>query len=366
MNSIFNKYSFAASAAAVLLNLCSCKQPAPEESQQPYVLSDSLMHTLVIDTVKTSNITDALKFNGVVDFNANKVANIYPLVSGAAQNVNVNLGDYINAGQSLGNIKSGEVANYDNSLAQAETNVRVTSTQLQQQKDLFKSGLASQVDVTSAQGNYDQAVAALTAARRILNINGNSTNGQYTIKSPVSGFIVQKNVTAGMAIRTDNNQPLYVVSDLKNVWVEANVYEEDINKVHTGDDADVTTLAYPDRVFKGKVSEMMNVLDPTTKVMKMRVVLDNPGYLLKPQMFATVSVNNTENQQAISISSSDLIFDHSQYYVIVLRDNKGHVLLRPVDVLSTNGKTTYIKNGLSPGERIVASNALLIYGSLNS
>jgi membrane fusion protein, heavy metal efflux system len=365
MNKILNKYSLMVSAGALLINLCSCKHEAAEEGQQPFQLSDSLMRTLVVDTVKTSNVTDALKFNGIVDFNTDKVANIFPLVSGTVQNVRVMPGDYVHAGQALGDVKSGEMANYTNSLEQAEANVRLTQRQLQQQKDLFSSGLASQVDVTSAQSNYEQAVAALTAARRILSINGNSTNGQYVIKSPVEGFVVQKNVTNGMAIRTDNSSPMFVVSDLKNVWVEANVYEENIGKLHEGQEADVTTLAYPDKVFKGHINKLMNILDPNTKVMKMRIVLDNPGYELKPQMFATVAVNTVENQQAISVSSSDLVFDHSQYYVIVLTGGK-HVQLRPVDVISINGKTAYIKNGVNPGERLVGSDAILIYGSLNS
>jgi len=109
----------------------------------------------------------------------------------------------------------------------------------------------------------------------------------------------------------------------------------------------------------------MNVLDPTTKVLKMRVVLDNPGFILKPQMFATVSVDNDEHKQAVAIASSDLIFDHSQYYVITVKGKKD-VQIRPVEVITINGKTAYIKSGLSNGERLIGSQALLIYGSLNS
>ena len=109
----------------------------------------------------------------------------------------------------------------------------------------------------------------------------------------------------------------------------------------------------------------MNVLDPASKVMKMRVVLNNPGYILKPQMFATIAINNSENKQAISISSSDLVFDHSQYYVIIITGKKD-VQIRPVEVSSINGKTAYLNSGLKPGDRLISSQALLIYGSLNS
>ena len=336
-----------------------------EDVRQPYVIPDSLSRTLVVDTVKTSNITDAIKFNGIVDFNTDKVINVFPLVSGNVQDVHVMAGDYVKTGQVLGIVKSAEVANYNTALVNAETNIQLTSKQLSQQKDMFKSGLASQVDITSAQVAYDQAVAAKIAAQRILSINGNSTNGEYVIKSPIDGFVVQKNLTDGMSIRPDNSTALFTISNLKEVWVEANVYEENIGKVREGDPADVTTISYPDKVFKGKVGRLMNVLDPTTKVMKMRIVLPNPDYILKPQMFATVIINNDEHKEAISISSKDLVFDNSQYYVIILNGNR-NVQIRPVELISINGSTAYIKNGVKPGDRLVGSQTILIYGSLNS
>jgi cobalt-zinc-cadmium efflux system membrane fusion protein len=349
----------------ILSNLAACKSDQKEEARQQYVVPDSLFHTLLIDTVKTSPVTDAIKFNGIVDFNTDKVVNVFPLISGNLQNVNVMPGDYVKAGQLLGVVKSSEVTNYNANLINAEANVRLTARQLEQQRDMYKSGLASQVDITNAEVNYQQAVAAQTQAEKILAINGNNKNGEYDIKSPIEGFVVQKSVTNGMAIRTDNGTAMFTISDLKNVWVQANVYEENIAKVHEGDHVDVTTISYPDKVFKGKVDKLMNVLDPTSKVMKMRVVLDNPGYMLKPQMFATVTTYFQENKQAIAISRKDIVFDHSQYYVIVVTGKK-NVQIRPVEILGMNGETAYIKAGLNPGERLIGSQAILIYGSLNS
>jgi cobalt-zinc-cadmium efflux system membrane fusion protein len=261
-------------------------------------------------------------------------------------------------------VKSAEVANYNSALITASTNVQLTAKQLAQQKDLFKSGLASQVDITTAQVAYEQAVAAKTAAEKILSINGNNINGEYLIKAPMDGFIVQMNIN-GTAIRTDNNAGLFTISDLKNVWIQANVYEGNIGKVHQGDSVKITTISYPDKVFTGKVDKLMDALDPATKTLKMRIVLPNPGYLLKPQMFATVTLENNENKAAISVSAKSLVFDNSQYYVVVL-DAQNHVQIRAVQLISNNGTTAYIQSGLSPGERVVASNAILIYGSLNS
>lgn len=372
-----NKYHIAISmknriirnSIGIITALCllfSCKSNEPDSDvRQTYIVPDSLMRTLAIDTVKTSNITNAIKFNGIVDFNTDKVINVFPLVSGNVEKIHVMPGDYVHSGEILGIVKSAEVANYNAALINAEANVHLTAKQLDQQKDLFKSGLASQIDIINAEVNYEQAVAAKTAAEKILSINGNNKNGEYFIKAPVNGFIVQKNANNGMAIRPDNSTNLFTISDMKNVWVQANVYEANIGKVHEGDPVEVTTISYPDKIFKGKVDKLMNVLDPVNKVMKMRVVLDNPGYLLKPQMFATVTLTNKEGKRAISVSSSALVFDHSQYYVIVIKGKKD-VQIRSVDIISTNGKTAYIKSGLSPGEHVVASNALLIYGSLNS
>jgi cobalt-zinc-cadmium efflux system membrane fusion protein len=319
----------------------------------------------VIDTVSTSSLTYSVKFNGMVDFNPDKVANIYPLVTGNINNIRADLGDYVEAGQVLGTVKSAEIANYNSALIQAETNVRQTKVVLDQQKQLFEGGLASKVDVHNAQINYEQAIAAKVAAEKILSINGNNKNGEFLIKAPVGGFVVQKNVTNGMAIRSDNSNPLFTISDLKDVWVLANVYEENISKVHEGDLVNVSTITYPDKIFKGKVDKVMNVLDPTNKVMKVRVVLPNPGYTLKPQMFATITLQNTTANKAVSVNSQALIFDHSQYYVIIYKSKK-EVDIRAVEVISIDGDKAFIKSGLSPGEKVVGSQAILIYGSLNS
>ncbi len=365
INSINQAFVFLA-AVTLLANLSSCKtHTAVEDSRQGYIIPDSIFNTLHIDTAKISRVTDDLKFNGVVDFNTDKVVNVFPLVSGNLQGVHVMLGDYVHAGETLGIVRSAEIANFNSALISAEATVRSTARQLDQQRALFKSGLASRVDVSGAEATYQQAVAAKVAAERVLSVNGNSTNGQFVIKSPISGFVVSKSVTNGMAIRSDNNTGLFTISDLKNVWVQANVYEENIGKVHQGDEAQVTTISYPEKIFKGRVDRLMNVLDPTSKVMKMRIVLDNPKYELKPQMFATVFLKQEERQQAVAISSKALIFDHSQYYVIVVTGKKD-IKLRPVEIIGGDSNVTFIKSGVSAGDRLIASQALLIYGSLNS
>jgi membrane fusion protein, heavy metal efflux system len=336
----------------------------PEEKGK-YVIPDSLLKTIIIDSVQKCQLINSITLTGQVDFNQDHVMKIFPMISGNISEIKVMLGDYVKEGQVLGVIKSSEMAGYGNDYVNAESNVRVAEKNLDKTKDMYKSGLASLTDSLSAEVAYQQAKSELNRVNKVLKINGGSTEGEYVIKAPINGFVVEKLVNNNTTIRSDNNSSLFTISDLKNVWVWANVYESNISAINMGDKVDVTTLSYPGKIFNGKVDKIMNVLDPTNKVMKVRIALDNANYLLKPQMFASVIVTNPENRQSICIPSRALIFDNSQYYVLVFHD-KNDVRITPVKVISAIGEKTYISEGVQPGEKIIASQAILIYDALNS
>jgi len=351
-------------SSALFFQSCSESAKKPEEKVK-YVIPDSLLHTLRIDTVQKCPLVNALRLTGMVDFNQDKQVSIFSLVSGIVEDVKVQLGDYVTSGQVLAVVKSSEMAGYSNNLVIAETNVTATKKQLDANKELYKSGLASILDVTTAQTNYDQATSALDMAKKILKINGNNDKGNYVIKSPVSGFIVQKNITNNTTVRADNGTALFTVSDLKEVWVQANVYEANVEKVHLGDNVEVRILSEPDKVFKGRVDKILNVLDPTSKVIKVRIVLENPDYILKPQMYASVLVSNSAGQQALCVPSSALVYETSRYYVLVYKGN-GNADITPVEVLNTLGDRTYLKSGVQEGDMVIGSLALQIYSELNN
>ena len=128
-------------------------------------------------------------------------------------NVNVQLGDYVNKGQQLGVIKSGEMAGYGNDLISAKTNLIVAKRNLDASEDMFKNGILSQRDLVSAQAMYEQAKAQLTRSNQVLQINGGNTQGQFIVKAPISGFIVEKQVTSNMSIRSDNTNNLLIKSN---------------------------------------------------------------------------------------------------------------------------------------------------------
>jgi cobalt-zinc-cadmium efflux system membrane fusion protein len=349
-----------------ILIISSCKSdPKNTDEKQQFVISDSLLKTIQIDSVIKCPLVNALTLTGKVSFNEDKVARIFPMVSGNITGVTAELGDHVNAGQKLGVIRSSEMAGYGNDLITAKTNLLIAKKNLDASEDMYKSGLLSEKDFITAQELYKQSESQLNRSNEVLQINGGNTQGQFVVKSPISGFIVEKQINNDMAIRPDNTSDLFTISDLKDVWVMANVYESNISQVHLGDAVDVSTLSYPGRIFHGKVDKILNVLDPTNKVMKVRIVLPNPDYALKPEMFASVTVVNQTNSEALCIPASSLIFENSQYYVLIYK-NKSDVKITPVKIIGTNGNKSYVSGGVNVGDKIIGSNAVLIYAALNS
>ena len=353
-------------AILIVLSISSCHdKPEQPEDKKGYVLPDSLLKTIEIDSVTTSRVMNTLTLTGKVDFNEDNVIKMFPTISGQVSEIKVMPGDYVKQGQVLAVIKSSDMAGFSNDFVNARSNLEIAKKSVEATNDMFKSGLASQKDQMAAQEGYYQAESAFEKAKRVINLNGGSMNGEYMLRSPIDGFVVERQVNNNMMIRSDNSTALFTISDLKNVWVMANVYESNISNVKMGDSVSITTLSYPGKIFRGRIDKVMNVLDPSNKVMKLRIILANPGYLLKPEMFASVVVNTTENKNMISIRSRALIFDHSQYYVLVYK-SPSDIAIRPVQVQNTVGDRTYIIEGLSDGERLIGTEALLIYQELNS
>ncbi len=364
LNKLYTPVFVATTFCLLLFSSCNEKQVVKEERKN-YELTDSLLPLVKVTDVVMGPQTDAITLTGKVAFNDDNVAKLYPMVSGNVSGITVMLGDYVHAGQALAIVRSSEIAGYNNDLVSAETNLRIAQINLEKTKDMYKSGLASMPDSLNAAMTYQQAKASLLRTNQVLKINGGGTKGDYVVKAPISGFIVEKNVNNNMTLRTDNGNSMFTISDLKNVWVWANVYESNIDRVHVGDNVSVETISYSGKVFTGKVDKMMNVLDPANKVMKVRIVLPNDAYTLKPEMFTSITVTNNLQKQAITIPSSALIFDHSQYFVIVYKSKK-ELTITPVEIINTVGQNTYIAKGLNPGQKVIGLQALQVYGQLNN
>ena len=360
MKHIFKIYIIAAMFFSAIG--CSEKKEIKEE-KKGFCLSDTAQKMVAIDSVRLCDIEDELQLSGEISFDENKVNKVFPRGSGQVVECKVSLGDKVSAGQVLAVVRSAEVAGSYADLSTAAADIAITKRQMENQESLYKNGIASERELTEAKQNHEKAKAAKHKIEAILHINGGSnTNagGTYYLTAPIGGYIVEKKVNAGNFIRPDMGDFLFTISDLKNVWVLANVFEADIPKVKEGFAVKVTTLAYPDKEFKGKIEKVSEVLDPTNKALKVRIRLDNPGMILKPEMFTKVMVTNKQNARAICIPKVAVVEESGKTYAISYRNNCDLKVVE-VNILKTVGDKTYISKGLQVGDKIITKGALLIY-----
>jgi cobalt-zinc-cadmium efflux system membrane fusion protein len=344
--------------------LQSCHHEEPPEKDTRFVVTDSLLKSLLIDTVQEASALTQLTLTGSVAPDETKLVNIFPMVSGVAGDVKVQLGDVVQKGQTLAILKSAEMAGFTKDYISAEADVKNTKRILESTQDLYKGGLASQKDLEQAQSDYSKAVAENKRAGTVVSINKSNENG-YEVKSPLSGFVVQKNLTDNTQVRADNSQSLFTVADLSTVYVLANVYESDISKIQTGDPVKITALSYPNHVFDGKIDKIDNMLDPDNKAMHARIKISNPGNLLKPGMFANVLIKAKSGENLPFINTNTIVFDNDRNYVIAV-GGKEKVYIQPITVAKTVENRAYISEGLKPGQRIVASRQVYFYESLKN
>ena len=162
---------------------------------------------------------------------------------------------------------------------------------------------------------------------------------------------------------SSENGTLFVVADLSEVWVIANVYASNLKFVREGMDVSITTLSYPGEVFTGKINTLSQVFDPEDKVLKARIKMQNKDLKLKPEMSAVIKLKNESTEKLISIPSDALIFDDNAHFVVI-EESPGDFRIREVEIGSTHNNKTYLYSGLNESEIVVIKNQLLIYSGL--
>ncbi|MDF2189912.1 efflux RND transporter periplasmic adaptor subunit [Paraflavitalea sp. CAU 1676] len=349
------------------LPLASCQEQASNTIEpERFCLSDTLQKNIELATVQADTVRNEIALSGKIEANEDKWIKVFPVVGGIVESLKVQLGDYVTKGQVLAVVRSSEIADYQGQLSNAASTVKLAEKSLTANKEMFAAGLATEKDVLAAETDLDKARADLKRIRETNAIYGASGNALQTITAPVSGFIVEKNVTDKMQYRVEGSDPFFIISNLDEVWVIANVFESDISKIQVGYDAQVSVIAYKDKVFKGKVDRIYSILDPQSRVMKVRIRIPNDGYLLKPEMFAQINIEYTEGREQMpAIPAQAMIFDHNRNFVMVHKDHC-QIETREVEPYKTIGTTTYIRSGLQEGEKVIARYQLLIYGALNN
>jgi len=359
------KKIFAYLLIGIIFSFLSCTPDKKEKKDNAIEISDSLIKNMTIGIARTTQVRNELKLTGKIVADQSKQIQVYPLVGGAAKSVNVELGDYVEKDQVLAIIKSGEAAGFENEFVAAKSNYETSKKNAQVAEDMFSSKLISEREYIQAKQDLKKAEAELNKSQELQKIYNVGNQSEYTVKAPISGFIIEKNINKDMQLRPDNGINIFTISQLSDVWVQANVYETDIEKVKEKDTVFVTTIAYPDKIYKATIDKIYNVLDPETRVMKIRVKLANVDYLLKPEMYANVTVNYAEPERMITIASSALIFDNSNNYVLIYKGGKNFIVQK-VDLYKIIGNKAYIHNGITENARVITKNQLLIYNALTN
>lgn len=351
---------------SIIITLYSCSQK-PQENQlntDEHTATNELMQIITLDTVQAATVYDELNLNGKVTFNQKNVARVFPIFGGQVTEVLAEIGDYVHKGAPLATIRSSEVSEYEKEKKEIEQKLRIANHNLQYTQDLFQSGMASERDLLQARQDVSNAQAEEKKIKEVFSIFKITGESVYTLTAPVSGFVVEKNINPEMQLRSDQSEEIFMLSGLDNIWIMADVYEGDISKIKENTHVHIQTLAYPDKIFEGKIDKLHHVMDENSKTMKVRIELNNPGLLLKPGMFATVKVENNSSTQTLSaIPSQSLLFENGRNYVVTL-SNEHKLDIREVQVYKQTEALCYISSGISPQETIVVKNSLLVYNSL--
>jgi cobalt-zinc-cadmium efflux system membrane fusion protein len=348
----------------VLVFVTSCHRPSESEDKR-FILTSTMKKEMKLNEVRLLPVENELILNGKITFNEEKVARVFPLTGGFVKELKVELGDFVERGQPLALVRSPEIAGFTKEEIEAMAQVKVSEKKLSVAEELYKAGIISEMELYESRKEFEKASGEFSRIQDVLDMYSVSNGAVYPIKSPVSGYVIKKDITLNMELRTEDISPAFVVGSLSEVWVLADIYETDISKIRVGDKVEVKTIAYPNQVFTGRIDKVFNLLDPESKTLKARIMLPNPYLLLKPEMFASVRVViQGGSQQMLAIPSESIVFDKNQSHVLVYHSDQ-NIETRVIEVDSENSKYTYIKSGLKAGERVITSHQLLIYDALN-
>jgi len=323
----------------------------------------SVINKAFLENVKTvkptlSNQEQELTLSGKVEFDPAKMVNYTSLISGLIERTYFSLGDKVQKGQTMLDIRSSELSSLQSELAIARRSV-------QSAESMYKDNLISEKELLEARSTYAKLQADLSL------YGENKGGGVFAVKSPMAGFVVAKNASSGSTVSA-GDAPLFTVADLSNVWITVNVYAGNLRFVKQGMPVEITTLAYPDEVFSGKIDALSQVFDPEEKVLKARIVMPNKDLKFKPEMSVVVKLcvgaglAPAHYGNTISIPSDALIFDDNKYFVVVatLRGDWGAFEIREIQLQGHYQRNSYIRSGLTENDEVVVKNQLLIYSEL--
>ena len=311
---------------------------------------------IVLEELKAQALADTVTVTATIRANQDRIARIAPRVEGRVATVAASLGDNVRTGQSLATLDSLAVGEASSALSQARSAQRVADA------DYKRATALPQKDYLRAKAEHEKASATLRAAEdhlRLLGVPSGQSAGVtsvFPLTSPLAGTIIEKKaVVGGLAGPSD---ALFVVADLSTLWIEANLAEAQLAKVRVGAKATVTVGAYPDERFEGRVTYVASILDKETRSIPARIEVKNGEGRLKPEMFATATIESPSPQSApktdvLTVPDQAIVLMQGQPNVFVFEN--GAYEQRAIDPGDRLGTRTVVKSGVKAGEQVVSA-----------
>ena len=327
-------------------------------------LEPGMMANIKLEELSEKVLPSTFTATGKVNFNEDQMARILAPVAGQVINLRAKVGDSVAKGQDLFYINSREAAAAISEHLENHKDLELAEKHYALTKDLYDHQAASLVSLQQAEG--DLAKAKARAARsvkvlQVLGLNPNETEmeARISVKTPLNGKVVERSVTEGQFVQPDSN-PLMIIADLASLWVLADIYENDLHRIRVGQKAEVTTAAYPDERFMATISRISDVIDPTTRTVKVRFLVSNPAARLKPEMFASVKIFLNEAGTALTLPASAVFTENGNNYVYV-QTGTNEFTRRPVEVSPDPSGRLRVVSGLKAGENVVSERAILVH-----
>lgn len=328
-------------------------------------------------TVGEQSIDDVIVSSGRVTFDDQRVAHVYSPVTGRVIRVDGNLGQRVKKGQSLAVLQSPDIGQVSSDLGKADADLVAAKHDVERKKSLYEAHAASAADYEIAEDNFRKASAEHDRAVQrsaLLRAGGvDSVTQAYSLLAPIDGEIIARSVSPGIEIagQYGNGQAateLFTVGELDQVWIMADVFEQDLARVHVGADVSVRAIAYAGKEFKGRVDWIAGALDPETRTARVRCTFANPEKLLKPEMYTTVRIA-VDGRKAIAVPKDAVLRLGEQTVAFVQRGKtpEGRIRFERVPVTvddALDGAWLPVTHGLEMGDVIVTSGLVTVSNAL--
>ena len=332
--------------------------PAPvkvEHEQDANVVQVDHPEQFPLATAVEHVSTSQLVVTGVVSPDISRTVPVISLAVGRVVEIKARLGDTVKKGQVLLRVQSADMSGAFSDYRKALADEQLSRTQLERSKLLYDKGAISLNDLQIAQDTEDKAktdVENTTAKIHVLGGNPAHADIVVDIHAPISGVITDQQVTNAAGVQGLASPNPFTISDLSNVWILCDVYENDLINVHIGDNAEIRLNAYPDKTFTGRISNVGPILDPSLRTAKVRIEVKNPG-VIKVGMFVSATLRGLKKETHTAVKASAILHIHDRDWVYVPEGDKK---FRRTEVVAGNALPDgmqEILSGLKPGQQVV-------------